>query len=179
VTMKQKEEDVFTPYLRDDEQILWRRGPEQKFLRTENTGIVFMGVMFCIVMFMVIVNQGEWGWLFCLVPLIAGYSFFGMFGDLRMDIENKNAYYAVTTQRVLIIKMRIEVHAQKLSIINLPMVKVGRGKVEFNNPQPKKTRNEYSNRQRYMGFYGIPDAPEVAQLITERKIALLNERNDR
>ncbi len=175
---------VFQEELLDDETILWFGKPQAwRLLNSHDLFLIPFSLFWCAFVFSFL-QMGAFGLFILPHTLIGLYMLVGRF--IVKYLRNKNTYYAVTNERILIATRLLSAKFQAVAINTLPALNKsvsvgGVGTINFglepHQPWWSRGRANYSNTGMEFfgytvpGFYDIADANEVYRLISELRHA--------
>jgi len=177
-----RKENVFQDELLDGEEILWMgQGDRRRLFTSYDLFLIPFSLFWCaITVPMLLIGLTGGNIIGVLMPhgWIGLYMLFGRF--IVKYLNKRKTYYAITSDRILIVSGLVTRHFQAFSLGHLPTLEKyvgwgGVGTITFGEPPPKTwwRRNQinYSNTgmemfgQMLPGFYDIHDADEVYRMI--------------
>lgn len=180
---------VFQTDLMKDEKILWSGQPEPKLLCKKDLFLIPFGLFFfCFSIFWILGASGflsgahqlsAFGLFGIPFVLVGAYTLFGRF--FVKSWKQKNTYYAVTDQRILILctapsRSLQTVYINTLPALNKSIGSEGVGTIEFGNTSPRAAMYANSGME-FMGgmlaaepaFYDIKNVNSVYELINNQR----------
>ena len=174
---KHKNEEIFTRYLREDEDIQWTGKPNPYRLFHKNDvwviplGIAFLAISFG---FALSIYRLRHPITIFVMLLYLGIGFLFLFGRFYIKFNQRiSTFYAVTNERALIVRMGL---SQKLDTIflsaihsmNLQQHRDNSGTILFNTDEVASNKPDFlDNRDFGIGFYEIEDVQFVYMLINK------------
>jgi len=187
------DEIVFTHFLNDGEQLVWKGQPNPKLMNDDHFNsfseksvkgwLAFYGLMTLIVFFQ---DSGQilW-WCICscaLFPLVLTIYMSSPLHSKRDQLsyysQDYTTFYAVTTHRVLLLRTHNEQELESLDITKLPQISLENDRIIFSFHKSFRWLDA-SLKPRAIGFFGLTheEVQHVHQLILEQQ-AQLKAKND-
>lgn len=168
---------IFDDYLHYDEELLWIGSPDpRRVLNGQDVFLIPFSLFWCTVtysvVFMSILDAGWAGLWTLLLP----HFWMGVFlfpGRFILEyMSRKRTQYAVTNQRVLIIRDWFGQKVRSYYIDRLPELEIharknNTGTIRFSGKPRFSNRNNFRDSHAESDFYDIPDVREVYHLIQE------------